>query len=188
MNWTLFWDLAFMAGAFVFLCLLAYGGWLCIPVEQEGLKGKRDVRARLAMRRAPVNERQNASLSALLLMAILALPYDADAADPFERGVKAYEESRYELAAREFRFAAERGDGRAQEVLGFMYLHGPSLFGTAIPYDRSQSVYWFGMAAKSGREVAQHMLCVLSGQPAGTIVARANCANKTVSASGAVLR
>ena len=140
------------------------------------------------MCRTAANERPITGLSTLLLAAILALPQDAFAADAYEKGVSAYEQSRYELAAREFKLAAEGGDGRAQEVLGFMYLHGPSLFGTAIPQDRSQSVYWFGMAAKSGREVAQHMLCVLSGQPVRTIVGRANCANKTVSASGAFLR
>jgi TPR repeat protein len=108
------------------------------------------------------------------LVAALATP-SALADVPLERGVQAFEQSRYGDAIAEFRSAANAGDSRAQEILGFMYLHGPNLYGASVPLDRDQAIHWFRHAALGGSEVAKHMLCVLTGRPANTVIHRAGC-------------
>lgn len=113
------------------------------------------------------------------ILVVLALPGAALASEPFERGIKAYDDSEYQDAMTQFRLAADGGNARAQEILGFMYLHGPNLYGAALPHDRDQAIYWFGFAARGGREVAEHMLCVLTGRPANTVVDPATCAAGT---------
>ena len=69
---------------------------------------------------------------------------------------------------------------RAQEALGFTYLNGNALYGAAIPWDRQRAIYWFRKAAVQEREVAQHMLCVLTGQPAETVTRRRHCVSQAM--------
>ena len=111
------------------------------------------------------------------------VPIPVRASDSFEEGIAAYRDTKYQKAVVIFRQAAERGDARAQEILGFMHLHGSSMYGAAVPQDRNQAIHWFGRAATGGREVAQHMLCVLNGRPGSTVVDRANCVANTPTAS-----
>lgn len=103
-------------------------------------------------------------------------PLPVHAGDTYEEGIAAYRDTKYQNAVRHLRVAADGGNTRAQEILGFMHLHGPSMYGAAVPQDRAQAIYWFGRAAKGGREVAQHMLCVLNGKPGSTVVDRSSCA------------
>ncbi len=121
--------------------------------------------------------------TAIIMFVLLVLPPAAHATEPFERGMEAFHVSKYQEALGQFRLAAGSGNTRAQEILGFMYLHGPGLYGAAVPLDRAQSIYWFGRAAKGGREVAQHMLCVLTGHPATTVVDRTTCVAAAVLAA-----
>ena len=169
MNWTLARHILFLATA------LTSAGVLC---------GRR-----MSLKRSKENASNPGSavletcLAMSFLIATSLLSSEALASDPLELGIKAYHDSKYQDAITHFRVAADAGDGRAQEVLGFMYLHGPNFYGTAVPLDRNQAIYWFGRASKAGREVAQHMLCVLSGRPANTVVDRVTCSAGTRSAS-----
>lgn len=179
MNWTLMWDLVFFAGAICSLALLVYGGWLCIPAPEEepakaSFGGKRGAAMRGPRRVAPTGF--HLGVFALFCAFVTLVPArDARAADPFERGIKAYQDSKYPDALAQFRIAANAGNSHAQEILGFMYLHGPNTYGAAVSQDRAEAIYWFGQAAKGGREVAQHMLCTLSGRPASTVLNRSSC-------------
>ncbi len=101
---------------------------------------------------------------------------------PMDQARKDYREGRYGQALSKFKHSAAQGDSSAQEIIGFMYLHGAALYGAEVAQDRDQAIYWFERAAHGGREVAQHMLCVLRGRPANTVVDRAGCT--TVSAKG----
>lgn len=101
----------------------------------------------------------------------------AGAAEPLDDGLASFRRGAYREALMELGATAERGDARAQEILGFMYLHGPSLYGAAVPQDRDRAMHWFGRAARAGREVSQHMMCVLTGRPADTVVDRSACAS-----------
>ena len=74
-----------------------------------------------------------------------------------------------------FRVAADAGDARAQEILGFMCLLGPAAYGAAVPVDREQAIYWFRRAATGGREIAKQVLCVLPEQPANAGAVGAGC-------------
>ena len=173
-------ECAFQVGVLIAAGFLFYGAWLSIAAlaakppapepgkEEEQGSGVRDL---------PV---------CLLVCGILALPAFPGAAradDPFERGNQAYRESKYADALAHFQVAADGGNARAQEILGFMYLYGPSSYAVGVPRDREQAIYWFGRAAREGREVAQRMHCVLTGRSANAAADRAACAGGTVAAS-----
>lgn len=115
------------------------------------------------------------TLSAITLWVACAAA--AGAAEAPENGLASFRRGAYREALMELSATAERGDVRAQEILGFMYLHGPSLYGAAVPQDRDRAMHWFGRAARAGREVSQHMMCVLTGRPADTVVDRSACAS-----------
>lgn len=116
---------------------------------------------------------------------IMAFGASAGPNDDFERGLERYEESRYSEAFADFRLAARGGHGRAQEVLGFMYLHGSKLYGVAVPESRREAAHWFEQAARAGRPVAQYMTCVLVDRPAGD---RMTCAAGAYQAAVALMR
>lgn len=201
MSWINVGDFLFHAGALLAAGFLAYGGWLAITAPQMGPHNATDERrpsgellVETRLTPPPGDEVRRGTgvvITGLLffvsgIFGALALPGAALADDPLERGIKAYHDSKYQDAITQFRLAAEGGNARAQEVLGFMYLHGPNFYGAGMPLDRDQAIHWFGRAARGGREVAQHMLCVLSGQPANTVVNRATCAARTAAISTGV--
>lgn len=189
MSWTVLGDLLFLAGGIAAAGLVAYGGWLCISEVIHGLRSAaipkqasqaKDVEKSSTQVDGETSEETPAAIAvaSLLLPGFLlglAPSGTALAADPLERGLQAYEETRYAEAVAQFRQAADAGNGRAQEILGFMYLHGHSLYGAAVPSDRAQAAHWFRRAAQGGHEVSQHMLCVLEGRPAQTVVGRTAC-------------
>lgn len=185
-------DELFAIGEFVMFLLLVYGAGLSAIYWQLGdptnIEKNRDDREPL--RGIEGAETRSTGVGAilfpvgvLLAAGILALPSAALAGEPLENGIRAYHDSKYQDAITHFRVAAEGGDTRAQEILGFMYLQGPSFYGAGVPNDRSLALYWFGRAATGGREVAQHMLCVLSGRPANTVVDRPSCRAGTAAQS-----
>jgi TPR repeat protein len=117
--------------------------------------------------------------SFLFLLLILALPSVTwGGGGTVDAAVQAYDDARYAEALKRFETAAQGGDARAQEVLGFMYLNGRALYGDGIPWDRQRAIYWFRQAALQRREVAQHMLCVLTGHPHETVTRRSRCISK----------
>lgn len=186
MDWTTAGDLIFMLGGYCSLALLVYGGWLCIPqTEDESGELALGGRKGAAMREAKHIAARQFRLGAIAILAVSGLfasPRPALAEDQLQRGLEAYRESKYLDAIGQFRLAADEGNGRAQEILGFMYLRGQSAFGPMVSQDRVEATYWFGRAAREGREVAQHMLCVLSGSPASTAVDRGSCVATAVAA------
>lgn len=133
------------------------------PFPDRGLRCAPPPRARLAA---------FAFFIASLLFGAPSVTWGAGTADA---ALEAYENGHYAEALKRFETAARGGDARAQEVLGFMYLNGKALYGDAIPWDRERAVYWFRKAAQQQREVAQHMLCVLTGQPGETVTRRSRC-------------
>jgi TPR repeat protein len=191
-------DILYFAGTLLAAGCIVYGGWLSITVAEadphNATGGRRPGGATPKAKPLPPRpcdvrrqeRRVSASQACLVvcsIVVVLVLSGAALASEPLERGIEAYGDSRYQEAMAQFRLAADGGDARAQEILGFMYLHGPKLYGAAVPHDRDQAIHWFGRAAREGREVAQHTLCVLTGQPASTAMGRAACAGGTPTAS-----
>jgi TPR repeat protein len=74
-------------------------------------------------------------------------------ADTLGRATAAYDHGDYVRAARDLSVLAERGDPRAQGLLGFMYEHG---FGVPQAYDAAADLYARGAA--QGNAFAQAML------------------------------
>lgn len=93
----------------------------------------------------------------------------------FEQAMDDYEHARYARAEGALRTAAEQGNVRAQEVLGFMYAFGPSLY-PGIHYDRHEAVVWFDRAARGGSESARFMFCALTRHAATYRLRSAPCA------------
>jgi len=126
----------------------------------------------------PCNRKALGATLALLL--VLGLPSVTWGGGAVDAGVRAYDDGHYEEALKRFETAAQAGDSRAQEALGFMYLNGKALYGEAVPWDRQRAIYWFRKAALQRREVAQHMLCVLIGRPGETVTRRSRCTSKAI--------
>jgi TPR repeat protein len=180
MDWILVGEIAFQVGAFLAASFVVYGAWLCIaaPAAKSSAPESQD-----EARREPGVPAGPVCLAIACILALPAFPGAARADDPFERGNKAYRESRYADALAHYQVAADGGNARAQEILGFMYMHGPSSYSAGVPRDREQAIYWFGRAAREGREVAQRMLCILSGRPGHAAADRVACASGTVATS-----
>ena len=98
----------------------------------------------------------------MLLCAGLALASGpAPAADSAEEARLAYERGDYRSAQAKLLAAARQGDSGAQEVLGFMYVLGPSLY-PGISRDLTAASLWFDRAARSGRPAARYMACAMA--------------------------
>lgn len=123
-------------------------------------------------------ETHAARLALFIILLILGSPSVTWGGGAVDAAMQAYDKGHYAEALKRFETAAQGGDARAQEVLGFMYLNGKALYGDAIPWDRQRAIYWFRKAAQQQREVAQHMLCVLTGQPGETVTRRSRCISK----------
>lgn len=180
-------DALFLGGAVLAAVLLLYGAWLCLGAGED-LPGAASSTSSTHIVDSAHEDAAAARagftcvcfLAPALLMAIAGTAVtlsDEPGAATFrmERGLAAYEKSRYADAIAEFRRAAAAGNSRAEEILGFMFLHGPDLYGADVPADRDEAVRWFARAAKDGREVSQYMHCVLTGHPADTALERSGC-------------
>jgi TPR repeat protein len=102
----------------------------------------------------------------LLLAAAMALPATGLANGELERAIQAYERSHYAESVRLLRPAAEGGNLRAQEMLGFMHLYGSALYGAEVPRDPDQARYWLQRAAAAGSSVATRGLQWIKAQTA----------------------
>jgi TPR repeat protein len=102
----------------------------------------------------------------LLLAAAMAFPATGLANGELERAIQAYERSHYAESVRLLRPAAEGGNLRAQEMLGFMHLYGPALYGAEVPCDPDQARYWLQRAAAAGSSVATRGLHWIRAQTA----------------------
>lgn len=78
------------------------------------------------------------------------------AAGPFEDGSAAYQRGDFTTAFRLWRPLAERGDGRAQGLLGLMYRQGKGVL-----RDDREAAHWYRLAAAQGFAVLQYELGVM---------------------------
>lgn len=88
------------------------------------------------------------------------------AATTLEQAMDDYEHGRYVKAEEGLRAAAEGGNLRAQELLGFMYAYGPKTY-PGIPHNPHEAALWFERAARGGSASARYMYCSLT-RPAAT--------------------
>ena len=95
------------------------------------------------------------SLPCLILIVLLVLRPSQAPAD-FDDGVAAYEFSDFVPALREFRSAAQRGDVRAQYMLGLMHENGQG-----VPANNTNAMKWYRMAAERGHAKSQYNLGVM---------------------------
>lgn len=181
MSWDTIADAFGFAGEVLSVALLSYGAWLSLTAGRLEQRRERDRAVREAADSS--EEAGTSSVSALGISFLVlcgvclpGIPVPAQASGPLERGLDAYERMRYAEAVVQLQAAAGAGDSRAEEILGFMYLQGAAFYGAAVPFDRERALLWFVRAARHGREVSQHMLCVLTGRPSDTVIHRAQCA------------
>ena len=92
---------------------------------------------------------------AAVLGAVLAAPATAD----FPAAVEAYDQGDYVTAFEESRPPAERGDGEAQYMLGFLYARGEG-----VRRDLVRAYLWFTLAARQGDAIAADALAGLSAR------------------------
>jgi TPR repeat protein len=90
--------------------------------------------------------------TALMLIVSMGVTGSLCAQD-YEKGLKAYNAQDYATALKEWRFLAERGNARAQYVLGHMYINGEGV----IQNDK-EAATWFRKAAEQGDVNGQLLL------------------------------
>ena len=91
--------------------------------------------------------------SIAIMLALLAGPV---VAEPFEDGLSAHDRQDYVTAMRIWRLLADKGDARAQSILGIMYAKGQG-----VPKDDGLAVLWYRLAAEQGNAAAQYNLGVM---------------------------
>lgn len=100
-------------------------------------------------------------ITVAVLMALLAANAVARAAPRLD-GTTAFANESYVVAATKARPLAERGNARAQTMLGFMYEHG-----RGVPQDYVAAAYWYSCAAERGYPTAQYFLGLMYDQGHG---------------------
>ena len=73
---------------------------------------------------------------------ILSFLFSSVCLADWDAGVDAYDAGDYETALKEFKAAAEQGDVKAQNNLGYMYAHGHG-----VTQDYKEAVKWYRLAA-----------------------------------------
>lgn len=101
-------------------------------------------------------------LAVVLVAAGCAPGIAAQAETPsLEQAMNDYERGRYVKAEEGLRAAAEAGNVRAQELLGFMYANGPKAY-PGIALNPHEAALWFERAARGGSASARYMYCSLT--------------------------
>jgi hypothetical protein len=94
------------------------------------------------------------SVQAILAAGVLVLCLStAVNADQFSAGRTAFARGSYGLAARLLGPSAERGNARAQTMLGYMYQTGQG-----VPQAYDAAAYWYRLSAERGDTMAQYLL------------------------------
>lgn len=88
-------------------------------------------------------------MRSILAVLFLCAP-SAAARAGYDTAILAYESGRYDIAFREFSLLSERGDPRAEFMLGVMYFHG-----RGVPGNDAFAAVWFHKAAAQGHPGAQ---------------------------------
>lgn len=154
---TLFVFLAAACAAF-----FLYGGWVCLRYcwEQTHAGGIEHPLIR-ALKQEAIRRLRSWRGSLVILAATIATLGSPElGATTFEEAMRDYERGDYIRAHTKFRLAAEKGDPRAQEVLGLMYAFGHQLY-PGIAQDLRAAGAWLDRAARSGRQAARYAYCAL---------------------------
>ena len=86
----------------------------------------------------------------LFCVTFLFLMVGAAKADLFEGALEAYDKGEYKRAALLFEMLAEKGDLKAQVMIGSMYLKGEG-----VTKNYANTVKWYSLAAEQGSPVAK---------------------------------
>ena len=89
----------------------------------------------------------------LLLPALLIFLFGTPAFADFAKGQKAFDNSDYAAALKEWKPLAEKGNAPAQFWVGFIYEQD-----RGVPYDPKAAFKWYKLAAEQGHDKAQHKL------------------------------
>lgn len=91
-----------------------------------------------------------------LLSAIILLAGSAGAQAGLKEGISAYRNGNYPVVLKELVPLAEKGEAKAQEILGEMYGAG-----AGVPQDHAKAAFWYRKAAEQGNAPAQMSLGVM---------------------------
>jgi TPR repeat protein len=94
------------------------------------------------------------TMAALCIATLLAPAARADNLAATE----AADEGEYAQALAMHRADAERGDPKAQEIVGLMLWFGDVLYGAQVPRDRIAAIEWLKRATAQGNQTARYML------------------------------
>lgn len=91
-----------------------------------------------------------------LALAIILLAGVASAQAGLQEGVSAYKRGHFSIALKELVPLAEKGDAKAQTILGEMHSSG-----SGVPQDHAKAAFWYRKAAEQGNVSAQTSLGVM---------------------------
>jgi hypothetical protein len=87
------------------------------------------------------------------LLALLLLASGLVSAGPWEDGYAAYQRKDYAAAVAKWRLVADKGNAKAQSLMGHMYF-----FGQGVKQDYPQAITWLNLAAAQGEPKAHFKL------------------------------
>ncbi len=87
------------------------------------------------------------------LLALLLLASGLVSAGPWEEGYAAYQRKDYTAAVAKWRQVADKGNAKAQSLMGQMYF-----FGQGVKQDYPQAITWLNLAAAQGEPKAHFKL------------------------------
>jgi TPR repeat protein len=114
------------------------------------------------------------TIAAVSAALVFGLHAGLAAAGDMERAMELYERQQYRPALDHFLAAAQSGDARAQEILGFMHAFGPALY-PGVARDERAAAHWFDLAARNGRPVGRYMACAISRRTQNAKLAQQHC-------------
>lgn len=91
-----------------------------------------------------------------LIFAVFCLVAATEARAGLQEGVSAYKRGHFSIALKELTPLAEKGDAKAQAILGDMHSSG-----SGVPQDHAKAASWYRKAAEQGNGAAQTSLGVM---------------------------
>lgn len=91
-----------------------------------------------------------------LIFTVFSLMAGAGAQAGLQEGVSAFKRGQFPLALKELTPLAEKGEAKAQAILGQMYSSG-----SGVPQDHAKAAFWYRKAAEQGEVRAQTSLGVM---------------------------
>lgn len=110
----------------------------------------------------------------LFIGSLLCFAAPINAGPELHEAARAYERGRYTHAYMQLLVAAEKGDPRAQEMLGFMYAFGPHLY-PGLQRDLRTAAAWFARAGANASPAARYIHCAIVRKVAARDLAALSC-------------